>query len=94
MVGNIPYNITSPILFRLLAWRPAPARIVLMIQKEVADRILLVHMLEWSEKPLDLLHELWRVLAPNGRLLLVVPNRRGLWARVDIKPFKATLGSL
>lgn len=40
VVGNIPYNITSPILFRLLEWRPAPARIVLMIQKEVADRLL------------------------------------------------------
>jgi len=54
---------------------------------EGADRILLVHMLEWSEKPLELLRELWRVLAPNGRLLLVVPNRRGLWARVDTTPF-------
>jgi 16S rRNA (adenine1518-N6/adenine1519-N6)-dimethyltransferase len=40
VVGNIPYNITSPILFRLLEWDPAPERIVLMVQKEVADRIL------------------------------------------------------
>jgi 16S rRNA (adenine1518-N6/adenine1519-N6)-dimethyltransferase len=40
VVGNIPYNITSPILFRLLEWRPAPERIVVMVQKEVADRIL------------------------------------------------------
>ena len=40
VVGNIPYNITSPILFRLLDWRPAPERIVLMVQKEVADRLL------------------------------------------------------
>jgi SAM-dependent methyltransferase len=54
---------------------------------EGADRILLVHMLEWSENPLELLRELWRVLAPNGRLLLIVPNRRGLWARVDTTPF-------
>jgi SAM-dependent methyltransferase len=54
---------------------------------EGADRILLVHMLEWSEKPLELLREVWRVLAPNGRLLLVVPNRRGLWARLDTTPF-------
>ena len=45
-------------------------------------------MLEWSEKPRDLLRELWRVLAPNGRLLLVVPNRRGLWARVDTTPVR------
>jgi SAM-dependent methyltransferase len=54
---------------------------------EGADRVLVVHMLEWSEKPLELLRELWRVLAPNGRILLVVPNRRGLWARVDTTPF-------
>ena len=54
---------------------------------EGTDRILLVHMLEWSETPRELLRELWRVLAPNGRLLIVVPNRRGLWARVDTTPF-------
>lgn len=54
---------------------------------EIADRILLVHMLEWSEKSRALLREIWRVLSPNGRLLLIVPNRRGLWARVDTTPF-------
>jgi len=59
----------------------------LPLDDESADRILLVHMLEWSEKSHALLRELWRVLAPNGRLLLVVPNRRGLWARVDTTPF-------
>ncbi len=59
----------------------------LPLDDESADRILLVHMLEWSEKSRALLRELWRVLAPNGRLLLVVPNRRGLWARVDTTPF-------
>ena len=59
----------------------------LPLDDESADRILLVHMLEWSEKSGELLRELWRVLAPNGRLLLVVPNRRGLWARVDTTPF-------
>jgi 16S rRNA (adenine1518-N6/adenine1519-N6)-dimethyltransferase len=40
VVGNIPYNITSPILFRLLEWPLVPDRIVLMVQKEVAERIL------------------------------------------------------
>lgn len=40
VVGNIPYNITTPILFRLLEWRPPPRRIVVMVQREVADRIL------------------------------------------------------
>jgi 16S rRNA (adenine1518-N6/adenine1519-N6)-dimethyltransferase len=40
VVGNIPYNITSPIIFHLLARESRPAEIVLMIQREVADRIL------------------------------------------------------
>jgi len=39
VVGNIPYNITTPILFHLLA-RPRPREILLMVQREVADRIL------------------------------------------------------
>ncbi|HEX6588905.1 MAG TPA: 16S rRNA (adenine(1518)-N(6)/adenine(1519)-N(6))-dimethyltransferase RsmA [Longimicrobiales bacterium] len=40
VVGNIPYNITTPILFHLLDMTPRPQRIVVMIQKEVADRIV------------------------------------------------------
>jgi 16S rRNA (adenine1518-N6/adenine1519-N6)-dimethyltransferase len=38
LAGNIPYNITSPLLDRALA-PPRPARIVFLVQKEVADRI-------------------------------------------------------
>jgi hypothetical protein len=30
---------------------------------------------------------MWRVLKPEGRLLLIVPNRRGVWARLDNTPF-------
>ena len=59
----------------------------LPLDDESADRLLLVHMLEWSEKSRVLLRELWRVLKPNGRLLMIVPNRRGLWARVETSPF-------
>lgn len=51
------------------------------------DRILIVHMLEFAENAEDLLQELWRVLVPNGRLVIVVPNRRGLWARFENTPF-------
>ena len=40
VVGNLPYQIASPILFRLME-TPAPlARIVVMLQKEMADRIV------------------------------------------------------
>lgn len=51
------------------------------------DRVLLVHGLENAEQVRRLLREAWRVLASGGRLLAVVPNRRGLWARIERTPF-------
>jgi len=51
------------------------------------DRILMVHSLEFAENPRETLKELWRVLAPGGRLVIVVPNRRGVWARMEHTPF-------
>ena len=51
------------------------------------DRVLLVHALEMSHDATSLLREVWRVLAAGGRLLVIVPNRRGVWARVDTTPF-------
>jgi SAM-dependent methyltransferase len=51
------------------------------------DRVLLIHALEGTEQVRNLLKEVWRVLAGGGRLLVVVPNRRGIWARLDRTPF-------
>lgn len=51
------------------------------------DRVLAVHALEEAADPLGLLVELGRVLAPAGRLVLVVAGRGGLWARADNTPF-------
>jgi SAM-dependent methyltransferase len=51
------------------------------------DRILIVHGLEASESLRALLRQLWRVLAPEGRILLVAPNRASLWAQVQKSPF-------
>jgi len=51
------------------------------------DRVLLVHALEMSQDAEAMLREVWRVLAPGGRLLAVIPNRRGVWARTDTTPF-------
>ncbi len=50
------------------------------------DRILVVHALECAEPTRPLLRELWRVLTDGGRLLIVVPNRRGLWAQLERTP--------
>jgi SAM-dependent methyltransferase len=51
------------------------------------DRVLLIHSLEMSQDAAALLREIWRVLAAGGQLLAVVPNRRGVWARMDNNPF-------
>jgi len=51
------------------------------------DRVLLIHGLETTEQLRPMMREIWRVLAGNGRLLVVVPNRRGVWARADWTPF-------
>lgn len=51
------------------------------------DRILLVHSLEGCQQPHILMREIWRILAPEGRILVIVPNRRGVWSRWDTTPF-------
>lgn len=51
------------------------------------DSALVVHALETEDSPRALLGELWRILAPGGSVIVVVPNRRGLWARMDTTPF-------
>ncbi len=77
-----------------LSWPPEePNRAVLCeearwpLANESVDRVVLLHGLETCERPLALLDELYRVLAPEGRVMVVVPNRSGLWARRDVTPF-------
>jgi len=52
-----------------------------------ADCILAVHALEFCPNAQAQMQEFRRILAPNGRLILAVPNRRGLWARTEQMPF-------
>ena len=51
------------------------------------DRLVVLHGLETSDHPAALLAEAWRVLGPGGRMVVMVPNRAGLWARTDTTPF-------
>lgn len=73
--------------------RGKPGRVMLVDEDDLplpdasVDRILLAHALENSENVRALLGEVWRVLTPQGRLIAIVPNRRGLWAHVESTPF-------
>lgn len=51
------------------------------------DRILVVHGLEGADAARPFLRQLWRVLAPEGRLLVIAPNRTSLWAQLERSPF-------
>ncbi|MBU8540456.1 class I SAM-dependent methyltransferase [Falsiroseomonas tokyonensis] len=76
------------------AW-PEGARSSSLVAEEEAlpfadssfDRVLLVHGLEAAENARRMLREVWRVLRDDGRLIVVVPNRVGLWAQLERTPF-------
>ena len=76
-----------------LPW-PREASLSTLVQEDALpfpdaffDLILVVHGLEEAEALRPLLRQLWRVLAPEGRLLLVAPNRASLWAQIERSPF-------
>lgn len=84
--GNIPYAITGKIIRLLVALDPAPRKIVLMIQKEVADRIVArdgkqsvlstaVALFGKAEKLFDVSRNAFRP-APNveSAILCIVPD--------------------
>ena len=77
-----------------LVWPAAGPRLSVLVEEDhlplpdqCVDRLIVVHALEVSEHARTLLREMWRVLAPDGRVMMIVPNRRGLWARMDTTPF-------
>ena len=57
------------------------------INTSSADLILISHGLEVSDNQDLLLQEVRRVLKDSGKLVIIVPNRTGFWARSDITPF-------
>lgn len=73
--------------------REGPSATALVFDEELplldasVDRVLLVHALEHAESPRETLKEIWRVLSPAGRIVIVTPNRRGVWARFEHTPF-------
>jgi len=79
---------------RALPWPPHSSSLTTLSEESELpfadlsmDRILLVHGLEFSDHARSMMREIWRVLADGGRLLVVVPNRHGIWARFERTPF-------
>ncbi|MGB0919971.1 MAG: class I SAM-dependent methyltransferase [Alphaproteobacteria bacterium] len=59
----------------------------LPLRDAMLDKVLLLHGLEHSAHDTGMLREVWRVLAPGGTMIVVVPNRMSIWARMESTPF-------
>lgn len=57
------------------------------LANDSVDRLAMLHGLETASQPVAILDEAHRVLSPQGRLMVVVPSRNGIWARSDATPF-------
>jgi SAM-dependent methyltransferase len=51
------------------------------------ERLVACHALEHAENTRRAMRELWRVLAPEGRLMLVLPHRGSPWSFSERTPF-------
>jgi SAM-dependent methyltransferase len=84
----------TPAQMGAIRWPPGAANLSCTAEEDelpfpdlVFDRILLVHGLESAENARRLLREAWRVLKDDGRVIMVVPNRSGMWAYWESTPF-------
>lgn len=78
----------------VVSWPPdGPGRVCLAdechlpLATESVDRAILLHAVEGTAKLQPMLREVWRVLAGNGRAIVAVASRSGVWARVEETPF-------
>ncbi len=81
VLGAAKWPITGPSLSCVTADDALP------FPDMVFDRVLLVHGLESANNPARLLRETWRVLKDDGRMVVVVPNRAGVWTHGEDSPF-------
>src|SRR5258708_25108347 len=83
-----------PATLGVLRWPPEGGNLVTLAEEGELpfadysiDRVVLVHAIETSDEVRAMLKEIWRVLAGGGRVLVVAPNRRGIWAPLRRPPF-------
>lgn len=48
------------------------------------DIAVIFHAVEYMEDPVSFFEELWKVLSPGGRIILMIPNRKGGWKKSGI----------
>ena len=96
-----PYKQESNCVFNLIpaqlgvhSWPVAGKNLVglhqetdLPLETNSVDFVLMVHALEFLDDPEEAFSEIWRVMKSTGRILIIVPNRMGFWARADWSPF-------
>lgn len=77
-----------------LAWPAGRANLACKAEEDALpfpdmsfDRILIVHGLEQADHARRMLREAWRLLKDDGRMVIIVPNRRGMWAYTEHTPF-------
>ena len=84
---------TMPAQGGVIIWPPEKVLSVLVEDEALPfpdaffDRILVVHGLERAESSRAYLRQLWNVLAPEGELLLIAPNRASFWSQFENSPF-------
>ncbi len=59
----------------------------LPVETNSVDRIVIIHSLEFTGLLNSAFEEFYRILKSNGRIMVIVPNRMGLWARAEWTPF-------
>lgn len=59
----------------------------LPIETASVQCVVVLHLIENVADPAQILNEIWRILVPEGKLILVAANRRGLWTRFEHTPF-------
>ncbi len=78
----------------VMAWPQDVAKRVALVDEynlplsdSSVDYLVLVHAIEHAQRPDKLLREIWRVLAPAGRVAVIAPNRRRIWSSLERSPF-------